>query len=142
MLPKMFKENVQANTFTDRMDIMSQESLTSVSGCIVCGLTYDKEGNLLPKFFPILPFFLPLILRTLANPGALLPQALQVTTEGEAPGGPPRDVVVTAVTSSSLRVSWTPPQPAVRHGRILAHYISYGHSGYAPLDQESHDYVC
>ncbi|XP_071538790.1 cell adhesion molecule Dscam2-like isoform X2 [Panulirus ornatus] len=61
-------------------------------------------------------------------------EALQVTTEGEAPGGPPRDVVVTAVTSTSLRVSWTAPDAAVRHGRILAHYISYGHAG-TPSDQ-------
>lgn len=57
------------------------------------------------------------------------PQALQVTTEGEAPGAPPRDVEVSAASSSSLKVSWLPPDPSSQHGRILAYYIGYGQAG-------------
>ena len=56
-------------------------------------------------------------------------QPLQVTTEAEAPGGPPTEVEVRAVSSTSLRVTWSPPEPSYRHGRILAYYISYGTLG-------------
>ncbi|XP_069192476.1 cell adhesion molecule Dscam2 isoform X3 [Procambarus clarkii] len=58
-------------------------------------------------------------------------EALQVTTEGEAPGGPPREIEVTPVSSTSLKVSWLPPDSSIRHGKILAYYITYGNSGIA-----------
>ncbi|XP_068204699.1 cell adhesion molecule Dscam2-like [Palaemon carinicauda] len=61
-------------------------------------------------------------------------EALQVTTEAEAPGGPPRDVEVTAISSTSLKVTWTSPDPALRYGRVMAYYIGYGKMG-SPSDQ-------
>ena len=52
-------------------------------------------------------------------------QPLQVTTTGESPGGAPVDVDVTPLTSNSVRVDWTPPDPAQHHGDLLAYHVGY-----------------
>ncbi|XP_047739504.1 Down syndrome cell adhesion molecule-like protein Dscam2 [Hyalella azteca] len=44
-------------------------------------------------------------------------------TEEEKPSGAPRDVQVTAASSTSLAVRWESPSPESRHGRLLGFYL-------------------
>ncbi|XP_048512285.1 Down syndrome cell adhesion molecule-like protein Dscam2 isoform X3 [Athalia rosae] len=50
---------------------------------------------------------------------------LDVTTEGETPGGPPRNLKVDPVSSTELRVIWDPPDHDLWNGEILGYHIGY-----------------
>lgn len=49
----------------------------------------------------------------------------QFVTNGEKPGGPPRNVRITATSSSSLDLTWDDPDPKVSHGPIVRYNIGY-----------------
>lgn len=51
--------------------------------------------------------------------------ALTVTTDEEAPGGPPLDVQLEALSSGSLEVSWRPPRKDLQHGVIHQYNVGY-----------------
>ncbi|RUS77575.1 hypothetical protein EGW08_014679, partial [Elysia chlorotica] len=53
---------------------------------------------------------------------------VDVTTEEEAPTGPPDRVVVQAVSSQALKVIWDPPVLGYQNGKILGYYIGYKES--------------
>ncbi|ESO90668.1 hypothetical protein LOTGIDRAFT_163888 [Lottia gigantea] len=48
-----------------------------------------------------------------------------VTTEEEAPTGPPGNVVAKAIGSQSLQVTWESPADGYVNGKILGYYIGY-----------------
>ena len=50
---------------------------------------------------------------------------LRLTTRAQRPDGPPLQVSVTAVSSSSLAVSWSPPRPELRHGAVSAYNVAF-----------------
>lgn len=50
---------------------------------------------------------------------------LQFVTNGEKPGGPPRNVRITALSSDSLEVTWEDPERRLRHGPITRYNIGY-----------------
>lgn len=52
-------------------------------------------------------------------------QILDVTTEGEKPGGPPRNLKVEAVSSTELKISWDPPDPDLWNGEILGYHVGF-----------------
>ncbi|GFW83139.1 down syndrome cell adhesion molecule homolog [Trichonephila clavipes] len=54
---------------------------------------------------------------------------LNVITESEVPGAPPRNVHAVATDSSTLHVSWEPPMKSLHHGSIRGYYIGYKTSG-------------
>ena len=56
-------------------------------------------------------------------------KALQVTTEGEAPESPPQDIQIQADTSSSINVSWQPPDPSKSHGNIISYNVGIREHG-------------
>ncbi|CAG7717332.1 unnamed protein product [Allacma fusca] len=56
-------------------------------------------------------------------------EIIQVTTSEEAPEGPPLDVHIEPLTSSKLRVSWSPPEKHLWHGNILGYYLGYREIG-------------
>ncbi|RWS31271.1 Down syndrome cell adhesion molecule-like protein [Leptotrombidium deliense] len=51
--------------------------------------------------------------------------AINATTNEEAPEGPPLDVKVQSTGSQSLKVSWSPPETELQHGTMLGYYIGY-----------------
>ncbi|XP_029918035.1 Down syndrome cell adhesion molecule-like protein 1 homolog [Myripristis murdjan] len=50
---------------------------------------------------------------------------LTVTTKEAAPGGPPLDVQVEALTSHSIQVTWKPPKTDLRNGVLRSYSLSY-----------------
>ena len=64
-------------------------------------------------------------------------QQLSVTTESEAPSGPPQSVRVEPVSSTELRVTWHPPRMEERNGDILGYYIRYGRLGTQMLSKQT-----
>ncbi|XP_028272051.1 Down syndrome cell adhesion molecule homolog [Parambassis ranga] len=50
---------------------------------------------------------------------------LTVTTKEAAPEGPPVDMLLEAISSDSIRVSWKPPRPELRNGILRGYSISY-----------------
>ncbi|XP_054926804.1 cell adhesion molecule Dscam1-like isoform X1 [Dermacentor andersoni] len=50
---------------------------------------------------------------------------LLITTDEEVPGGPPTHVSVQTLGPQSLKVTWKPPVPELRHGRIRGYYVGY-----------------
>ncbi|XP_015126574.1 Down syndrome cell adhesion molecule-like protein Dscam2 isoform X1 [Diachasma alloeum] len=50
---------------------------------------------------------------------------LDVTTEGEKPGGPPRNLKVEAISSTELKISWDPPDPDLWNGEILGYHVGF-----------------
>ncbi|XP_043281864.1 Down syndrome cell adhesion molecule-like protein Dscam2 isoform X2 [Venturia canescens] len=50
---------------------------------------------------------------------------LDVTTDGEKPGGPPRNVKVDSVSSTELKVIWDPPDHDLWNGEILGYHVGY-----------------
>lgn len=57
-------------------------------------------------------------------------EPLLVTTEGEAPAGEPQNLVVTAVASDELKISWSAPHHHLWNGEILGYYVGYREQGY------------
>uniref|UniRef100_T1JAL9 Down syndrome cell adhesion molecule-like protein Dscam2 n=1 Tax=Strigamia maritima TaxID=126957 RepID=T1JAL9_STRMM len=52
-------------------------------------------------------------------------EVLTITTQEEAPGGPPRHVQVAPVDSQTLKVTWKPPSTDVWFGEILGYNIGF-----------------
>ncbi|KAL1487360.1 hypothetical protein MTO96_030974 [Rhipicephalus appendiculatus] len=50
---------------------------------------------------------------------------LLITTDEEVPGGPPTHVSVQTLGPQSLKVTWKPPVPELRHGTIRGYYVGY-----------------
>ncbi|KAK2587184.1 hypothetical protein KPH14_002930 [Odynerus spinipes] len=50
---------------------------------------------------------------------------LDATTEGEKPGGPPRNLKVEPVSSSEFNVTWDPPDHDLWNGEILGYHVGY-----------------
>ena len=51
--------------------------------------------------------------------------AFQFVTDGEKPGGPPCNVRITGLTSTSLEVTWDDPEVRLRHGIITRYNLGY-----------------
>lgn len=61
---------------------------------------------------------------------------INVTTEEEAPAGPPIGILVHSTGAQSLKVTWKPPKEESRHGKIKGYYV-----GYKIIDSsDSHQY--
>lgn len=50
---------------------------------------------------------------------------METTTEGEKPGGPPRNLKVDPVSSTEFNVTWDPPDHDLWNGEILGYHIGY-----------------
>ncbi|XP_050583479.1 cell adhesion molecule Dscam2-like isoform X5 [Bombus affinis] len=50
---------------------------------------------------------------------------LETTTEGEKPGGPPRNLKVDPVSSTEFNVTWDPPDHDLWNGEILGYHVGY-----------------
>ncbi|KAG8198699.1 hypothetical protein JTE90_023471 [Oedothorax gibbosus] len=50
---------------------------------------------------------------------------LNVVTESEVPGAPPKNVHAVATDSRTIHVSWEPPSKTLHHGSIRGYYIGY-----------------
>lgn len=50
---------------------------------------------------------------------------IKVTTDGEAPSAPPRDVKLSAVSSTSLSVTWRPPPGLGDLSVVQGYYVGY-----------------
>ncbi|KAK8779577.1 hypothetical protein V5799_019082 [Amblyomma americanum] len=56
-------------------------------------------------------------------------QEIQVTTDEEAPEGPPVNVQATPVSSTSLKVTWQPPKKEHQNGLLKGYYVGYKKHG-------------
>lgn len=52
-------------------------------------------------------------------------QILETTTEGEKPGGPPRNLKVDPISSTEFNVTWDPPDHDLWNGEILGYHVGY-----------------
>ncbi|XP_047364964.1 Down syndrome cell adhesion molecule-like protein Dscam2 isoform X2 [Vespa velutina] len=50
---------------------------------------------------------------------------LDATTDGEKPGGPPRNLKVEPVSSTEFNVTWDPPDHDLWNGEILGYHVGY-----------------
>ncbi|KAI4491241.1 hypothetical protein M0802_010337 [Mischocyttarus mexicanus] len=50
---------------------------------------------------------------------------LDATTDGEKPGGPPRNLKVEPVSSTEFNVTWDPPEHDLWNGEILGYHVGY-----------------
>ncbi|XP_039305921.1 Down syndrome cell adhesion molecule-like protein Dscam2 isoform X4 [Solenopsis invicta] len=50
---------------------------------------------------------------------------LETTTEGEKPGGPPRNLKVEPISSTEFNVTWDPPDHDLWNGEILGYHVGY-----------------
>ncbi|KAM7314252.1 hypothetical protein ISCGN_004037 [Ixodes scapularis] len=50
---------------------------------------------------------------------------LLVVTDEEVPGSPPTEVSVQTLGPQSIKVTWKPPLPELRHGHIKGYYVGY-----------------
>ncbi|XP_044016307.1 Down syndrome cell adhesion molecule-like protein Dscam2 isoform X2 [Aphidius gifuensis] len=50
---------------------------------------------------------------------------LDVTTEGEKPGGPPRNLKVEAISSTEFKITWDPPDQDLWNGEILGYHVGF-----------------
>jgi len=50
---------------------------------------------------------------------------VQTLTDEEAPSEVPRDVVATALSSSSLNLTWKPPHPEAQNGVLQGYIVGY-----------------
>ena len=50
-------------------------------------------------------------------------QSLEVTLEGEAPSGPPKNVEARGLSSTSIKLTWERPEVFLTHGQILSYKI-------------------
>ncbi|XP_070392553.1 cell adhesion molecule Dscam1-like [Dermacentor albipictus] len=56
-------------------------------------------------------------------------QEVQVTTDEEAPEGPPLNVQATPVSSTTLKVTWQPPKKEYQNGLLKGYYVGYKKHG-------------
>ncbi|XP_023290163.1 Down syndrome cell adhesion molecule-like protein Dscam2 [Orussus abietinus] len=54
---------------------------------------------------------------------------LHAQTDGEVPGGPPRQVAIEAVGPQQLKITWQPPDRSLWNGELLGYTISYRNLG-------------
>nr|XP_040568004.1 Down syndrome cell adhesion molecule-like protein Dscam2 isoform X1 [Lepeophtheirus salmonis] len=69
-------------------------------------------------------------------------KVLQFVTNGEKPGGPPRNLRITGLTSTSLEVTWDDPDPKLIHGPIVRYnlgYMEYSSQNYRFVDVDKFD---
>ncbi|XP_076760625.1 cell adhesion molecule Dscam2 isoform X1 [Xylocopa sonorina] len=52
-------------------------------------------------------------------------EIFETTTEGEKPGGPPRNLKVEPVSSTEFNVTWDPPDHDLWNGEILGYHVGY-----------------
>ncbi|XP_074593224.1 cell adhesion molecule Dscam1-like [Brevipalpus obovatus] len=50
---------------------------------------------------------------------------LSLTTDGEPPSAPPRDIKVLPISSSSLQITWKAPAKSQQNGPIVGYYVGY-----------------
>ncbi|XP_058789231.1 cell adhesion molecule Dscam2-like isoform X3 [Phymastichus coffea] len=50
---------------------------------------------------------------------------LDAMTDGETPGGPPKNLKVEPVSSTELKVTWDPPDDDLWNGEILGYHVGY-----------------
>ncbi|KYM82576.1 hypothetical protein ALC53_07067, partial [Atta colombica] len=50
---------------------------------------------------------------------------VETTTEGEKPGGPPRNLKVDPISSTEFNVTWDPPDHDLWNGEILGYHVGY-----------------
>jgi len=55
---------------------------------------------------------------------------LNIRTEPQQPAGPPQDITVRGMSSTSLLVSWSPPDPELRNGDITGYNVGFRLSRY------------
>ncbi|KAG7165542.1 Down syndrome cell adhesion molecule-like protein 2-like 10, partial [Homarus americanus] len=58
------------------------------------------------------------------GPGPLSTEVSTTTLE-DVPEAPPDDVICAALTSTRIQVTWSPPPPALTHGRITTYTLTY-----------------
>ena len=61
-------------------------------------------------------------------------QILDVTTDGEKPGGPPRNLKVDPISSTEFKVSWDPPDHDLWNGEIFGYHVGYKEYRYVTND--------
>ena len=49
----------------------------------------------------------------------------QFVTDGEKPGGPPKNVRITGLTSTNLEVTWDDPDQRLQHGIVTRYNLGY-----------------
>lgn len=52
-------------------------------------------------------------------------KVLQFVTNGEKPGGSPRNVRLTALSPTSLELTWDDPEKRLLHGPVVRYNIGY-----------------
>ena len=52
-------------------------------------------------------------------------KVLQFVTNGEKPGGTPRNLRITGISSTSLEVTWDDPEKRLMHGPITRYNLGY-----------------
>lgn len=50
---------------------------------------------------------------------------MDATTDGEKPGGSPRNLRVDPVSSNEFKVTWDPPDHDLWNGEILGYHVGY-----------------
>ncbi|KAK0170460.1 hypothetical protein PV328_011021 [Microctonus aethiopoides] len=50
---------------------------------------------------------------------------LDITTDGEKPGGPPRNLKVEPISSTDFKVTWEPPDQDLWNGEILGYHVGF-----------------
>lgn len=50
---------------------------------------------------------------------------IEVLTDEEAPGGPPTNIRLTALDTTTIKVDWLPPRPDLVNGQVKGYYIGY-----------------
>lgn len=48
-----------------------------------------------------------------------------MTTDGEKPGGPPRNLKVEAISSTEFKITWDPPDQDLWNGEILGYHVGF-----------------
>ena len=82
----------------------------------------SKDGKVLQVKTFFLSFRDPLFVHYLLKKAIF---CQQFVTDGEKPGGPPKNVRITGLTSTSLEVTWDDPEVRLRHGIITRYNLGY-----------------
>ena len=73
---------------------------------------------------PALPTHL-LLSMYLKNAPLTTSNEFQFVTDGEKPGGPPKNVRITGLTSTNLEVTWDDPDQRLQHGIVTRYNLGY-----------------
>ncbi|GFR74889.1 down syndrome cell adhesion molecule [Elysia marginata] len=85
---------------------------------------WNRLSATLPSLLPAFKYHIRVIAHNSVG-GSEPSNVVDVTTEEEAPTGPPDRVIVQAVSSQALKVIWNPPVLGYQNGKILGYYIGY-----------------